>query len=221
MFNIESYMDKLILLLRDYFKHRLLYVGLQGSYLRSEADENSDIDVMVVLSDLAIQDLDSYKNILLACGNYHRSCGFICGKAELCCWNPLEICHLLHTTKDHFGKLKGLVPAYTMEDEKNYIRLSLDNLFHELCHGYIHCGREENIARLPVVYKSVFFILQNICYYNTGTFASTKQDLLARINDDHREVLATAMRIKSDAVEDFDYLFKVLFEWCQKMITRI
>ena len=221
MFSIESYMDNLILLLHDYFKQRLLYVGLQGSHLRSEANENSDIDVMVVLDDLTVEDLDSYKNILLVCGDYHRSCGFICGKSELCCWNPLEICQLLHTTKDYFGKLTGLVPAYTLEDERNYIKLSLDNLFHELCHGYIHFSREENIARLPAVYKSVFFIIQNIYYLNTGTFVSTKQDLLARINDEHKEVLATAMRIKNDAVEDFDYLFKVLFEWCQKMITRI
>ncbi|MBQ9141799.1 MAG: nucleotidyltransferase domain-containing protein [Lachnospiraceae bacterium] len=32
---------------KDEFGDRLLYVGLQGSYLRGEATESSDIDIMV------------------------------------------------------------------------------------------------------------------------------------------------------------------------------
>ena len=46
MFRIAHDMSALTALLREAFRKRLLYVGLQGSYLRGEADENSDIDVM-------------------------------------------------------------------------------------------------------------------------------------------------------------------------------
>ena len=105
-FKIASYIDQLVRLLHDNFKQRLLYVGLQGSYLRNEANENSDIDVMVLIDDMNIQDLDRYKEALILVGAYNKSCGFICGKAELSCWNPLEICQLIHTTKDYYGKLK-------------------------------------------------------------------------------------------------------------------
>ena len=44
MFDLDSYMNALILSCRAAFRERLLYVGLQGSYLRGEAYENSDID---------------------------------------------------------------------------------------------------------------------------------------------------------------------------------
>ena len=46
-FDIEKYVDELIRSLQDEFGERLIYVGLQGSFRRGEADENSDIDIMV------------------------------------------------------------------------------------------------------------------------------------------------------------------------------
>ena len=54
MIDIESYMLRLIEQLKKQFGTRLLYVGLQGSYLRGEANYNSDIDVMVILDVLSV-----------------------------------------------------------------------------------------------------------------------------------------------------------------------
>ena len=64
MFDLDSYMNTLILSCRAAFGERLLYVGLQGSYLRGEAHENSDIDVMVILDRFSVQDMDRYREIL-------------------------------------------------------------------------------------------------------------------------------------------------------------
>ena len=113
MFIIETYISDLIAGCRNTFDDRLLYVGLQGSYLRDEATESSDIDIMVVIDGLSVADLGSYRNILKRIGYFDKSCGFICGKNDLLNWNPLEICHLLHTTKDYYGTLSELVPSYT------------------------------------------------------------------------------------------------------------
>ena len=49
MFDLQSYLSRLLSLLRRTFGPRLVYLGLQGSYLRGEATENSDIDVMAVI----------------------------------------------------------------------------------------------------------------------------------------------------------------------------
>lgn len=106
MIRIEEYTQKLIDLLKHAFSDRLVYVGLQGSYLRQEATDTSDIDIMAVIDDLDFADLDRYRSVLEKAGNYELSCGFLCGKDELANWNPLEICHLTHTTKDLFGSLK-------------------------------------------------------------------------------------------------------------------
>ena len=157
MFDLDSYLNALILSCRAAFGERLLYVGLQGSYLRGEAHENSDIDVMVILDRFSVRDMDRYREILKKNGFYERSCGFICGRDELLRWNPLEVCQLRHTTKDLLGVLTDYLPPATQEDEVNYVKLSLGNLYHELCHRYIHADRERNVAAFRGACKGAAF----------------------------------------------------------------
>ena len=64
MVGLEKYLSVLLTLSKDKFGKRLLYIGLQGSYLRNEADENSDIDVMVVIDDMTVYDLTITKIFL-------------------------------------------------------------------------------------------------------------------------------------------------------------
>lgn len=222
MFRIEEYIECLTARLKSCFGDRLLYLGLQGSYLRGEATESSDIDIMVILENMTVTDLDNYRKILVEVGNYDRSCGFICGREEMRQWNPLEVCQLLHTTKDYLGRLMDYVPSYTAEDERNYVKLSLGNLFHELCHRYIHADRERNISAFPYTCKSAFFILQNMHYLSSGDFLLTKQELLGALQDEEdRQVLALSMALKDGGGYDFDQAFSTLFEWCQHALTRL
>lgn len=51
MFNLSEYMKNLTSELTRVFGDRLFYIGLQGSYARGEADESSDLDVMVFWTD--------------------------------------------------------------------------------------------------------------------------------------------------------------------------
>ena len=88
-FNIDNYLGKLISRCKESFGDRLVYVGLQGSYLRGEATENSDIDVMIVLDGFSVEDMKTYRDILKEIGWYEKSCGFICGREDLANWNPL------------------------------------------------------------------------------------------------------------------------------------
>lgn len=221
MIRIEEYIDELTDILADAFGERLVYIGLQGSYLRNEAMENSDIDIMAVIDDISVEDLDTYRQALVSIGNFDKSCGFICGRADLSHWNPLELCHLLNTTKDYYGELKNLVPAYTMEDERNYVKFSLNNLYHEICHRYIHADREHNISRLPVTCKSVFYIVQHLYYLRTGNFVPTKRELLECVQDEDKAVLELSVSLRNDDGYDFDRAFSLLFRWCQSALARI
>lgn len=221
MIRIEEYIDGLTDILADAFGERLVYIGLQGSYLRNEATENSDIDIMAVIDDISVEDLDTYRQALVSIGNFDKSCGFICGRADLSHWNPLELCHLLNTTKDYYGELKNLVPAYTMEDERNYVKFSLNNLYHEICHRYIHADREHNISRLPVTCKSVFYIVQHLHYLRTGNFIPTKRELLECVQDKDKAVLELGVSLRNDDGYDFDRAFSLLFRWCQSALARI
>lgn len=218
MFDLDSYLNDLILSCRTAFGDRLLYVGLQGSYLRREAHKGSDIDVMLILDQFSVQDMDQYREILKRIGFYEKSCGFICGRDELLCWSPLEVCQLRHTTKDLFGVLTDYLPSGTWEDEVSYVKLSLGNLYHELCHRYIHADRERNITAFRSTCKDVFFLMQNLHYLESGRFILTKKDLKEAVSAEDRQVLELA---ELPDEFDFDRAFYALFAWCQSAFLRV
>ena len=218
MFDLNKYLGDLILNCQSSFKERLLYIGLQGSYMRGEARKDSDIDVMLILDRFSVQDMDTYRGILKEIGFYERSCGFICGKEEMQRWNPLEVCQLRHTTKDLVGVLTDYLPPATREDEINYVNLSLGNLYHELCHRYIHADRDKNAARFRGTCKSAFYLIQNLHYLESGHFILNKQELKEAVVREDRIVLEMA-ELPDDF--DFDQAFSSLFAWCQSVFARI
>ncbi len=218
MIDIEDYLQKLIGACKNTFRERLLYVGLQGSYMREEATDQSDIDVMILLEDFSASDMDAYREILKKIGAYEKSCGFICGKNEMLLWNPLEVCQLCHTTKDVFGELKDFLPPAARQDEINYVKLSLGNLYHELCHRYIHADREKNMAKFRGTCKSAFFLIQNLHFLESGCFILSKKELKEAVAQEDRLIL------ELDELPDgydFDQAFSSLFVWCQKAFARI
>ena len=221
MVNIEKYIQQLIELLRKQFSSRLLYVGLQGSYLRGEANPDSDIDIMVVIDDLNVSDLTLYRKIINALEHFEKSCGFICSAQDLRHWNPLEICNLLHTTKDYYGTLREFTPEYTEADLRNFLKMCVNNLYHELCHRYIHSELDKNYANLPLTYKSVFFILQNLYFLKTKEFFGTKDALLTKVRGKDREVLKRSLELANNTVYNFDESFELIFSWCQETLYSI
>jgi len=221
MIDAESYINDLISLMKNKFSTRLLYVGLQGSYQRVEATENSDIDVMVIIDKLSVSDLAQYRMVIESMDYADKSCGFICSKEDLANWNPLEICHVIHSTQDYYGELKQFVPAYTNNDIRNYIKLSVNNLYHELCHRYIHATTQKNISALPSSYKSVFFILQNMYYIQNNSYIGTKADLLPLLTGKDHSVLLRSIELNRGVRYDFHDSFKLLFSWCQETMNTI
>ena len=220
MLDVEEYMHSIVKALQDCFADRLLYVGLQGSYLRGEATEHSDIDVVVILDDLSARDLTAYKEIISGLASPEKSCGFICGREELRNWNPLEICNFLYGTKNHYGKLAELLPPFTRGDVENFARLSVGNLYHEICHRYVHATPEKNKSKLPYAYKNVFFILQSLYYLKTNVFYPTKRELLPNLSREDKEMMDRAARLLQ---EDFDFNeeFSALLTWCQEILRSL
>ncbi len=218
MFDLDKYLADLILNCQSAFGERLLYMGLQGSWLRGEAHENSDIDIMVILDGFSVRDMDTYRGILKGIGFYEKSCGFICGKDEMKRWNPLEVCQLRHTTKDLVGVLTDYLPPATREDEINYVKLSLGNLYHELCHRYIHADRDTNAAGFRGACKSVFYLIRDLHFLESGCFLLREKDLRAAASEEDRLILELADL--PDGYK-FDQAFTSLFAWCQRAFTRI
>lgn len=220
MIQTEEYLGILKTRLEEKFGKRLVYIGLQGSYLRGEADENSDFDVMLVIDELSGDDLDAYRDILQSLGYFDISCGFVCGREDLAGWNPLEACHVLNTTKDIFGCLKSLLPDWTRQNVIDFVKLSVGNTFHELCHRRVHGRHENTVEALPGIYKGVFFILQNIHWLRTGEFVNSKAGLVEKLNGSDREVLDAAVTLKNAEEYDFEYYYNLIFSWCKAKLSE-
>ena len=221
MINIEEYICSLTLILKERFGTRLSYVGLQGSYLRGEANDDSDIDIMVVIDQLSVTDLMEYRSIIQSMDYYDKSCGFICSKEDLRNWNPLEICNLLHSTKDYYGRLCDLIPDYSEKDIENFVKVSVNNLYHEICHRYIYGDDNKNRSNLPSAYKTVFFILQNLYYLQTHQFIAAKRELLSLLEGKNHTVLEMSMIMNQGDAWEFDESFELLFSWCQETLKSI
>ena len=221
MIHVDNYISELTAKLKENFGSRLCYVGLQGSYLRGEASDSSDIDIMVIIDGLDVPDLDAYRRIIEAMPHFDKSCGFICSRRDMKNWNPMEVCHVLHTTRDYFGVLGDLVPAYTEQDVRNFVKMSVNNLYHEICHRYIHADDETNSTFLPGTYKAVFFILQNLHYLRHGVFIGTKAEVLAVLDGADRAVLERSMAMNRGDSFDFSDSFRLLFNWCRDTMENL
>ena len=221
MFDIEKYISDLIEELKRCFEERLVYVGLQGSYLRGEATEESDIDIMTVIDGLCVSDLGTYRGIIGSMPYADKSCGFICSREDLIHWNPLEMFHLLHSTEDRYGKLSCLIPSYSDADIRNFVKMSINNMYHELCHRYIHGDQENTAAVLPEIYKGVFFILQDKYFLTHRKFCKTKKELLDHLDGLDHSVLERSIDLKTGRDCAYEESFQLLFTWCQETLSSL
>ena len=215
MLDVKAYMDELIARLQRQFGDRLVYVGLQGSYMRGEAKETSDIDPMVVLRDVSAADLRAYRAIVEALPSPELACGFLCGQAELAHWNALEAFHLLHSTRDILGELAPLLPAYTRDDVRAYVKLSAGNLYHEAVHRFVHGTPERLRAALPHMAKSAFFLLQDAAWLETGVFAENRRALLPLLREEDARLLAL------DEAASLDDALDAVLTACRSLMERI
>lgn len=219
MLDANACMNDLALRLQDAFGARLVYLGLQGSYARGEADERSDLDVMCVLEGLSAADLDAYRQIIQGLPWAEKACGFICGREELAAWNPLEIACLLRSTQDWVGSLQALVPESTREDLRRYVQLSAGNLYHELCHRRIYRGAARSVEALPGCGKMALYILQALALLETGSFPRTMAELTTLPSALDAQVAVRVLELRrGDAPREQD--FSLLLDWCRQALER-
>ena len=216
-FDIEVYMQKIKQELLNTFGDELVYLGLQGSFRRGEARESSDIDVMVILEEFTVERMTEYREILKRVGNFNKSCGFICGRKEMKNWNRFEICQLLHETKDYYGTLSQLVPAYSRQDVQDYLKTGAGNLYHELCHRYIHAPDTLQEV-LPFLYKGTFYLLQNRHWLNTGEYLQDGTELLTCLSGLDETVLQIGIKMREGISCKQEEAFEALFLWCREIL---
>ena len=215
MIEISSWMDKFVKALEERFGDRVWFVGLQGSYGRGEASETSDIDVVVILDELTAQDIQAYNAMLDTLPNRELICGFVSGKKELLNWEPSDLFQFYHDTTPIKGSLDELLVLIEDDAIARAIKIGACNIYHGCVHNMLH---EKSDEILKGLYKAASFVVQAICFQETGCYVKSQKALLEKVSDDERSIVENFLNLKNSDKVDFEKMSNTLFAWSKKWI---
>ena len=214
---ITSWINQFLQVLDETFGERVWFAGLQGSSGRGEATETSDIDVVVILDDVSAVDIQMYRTMLDTLPNRELICGFLSGKQELLNWEPSDLFQFYYDTKPLKGSLDELLELLDDAAVTRAIKIGVCNIYHGCVHNMLH---EKSEAVLRGLYKSASFVVQAICFAQTGTYVSRQEELLAAVSPDESVMVDTFLKLKQGGEMDFDKMSETLFAWSKSWITK-
>lgn len=218
MMKIELWMDSFVENLRKTFGNRVCFVGLQGSYARAEATEKSDIDTVVILDTLSVADIQTYGEMLDKMEHRELICGFLSGRDELLNWEPSDLFQFYYDTKPILGSLDELLSLIDEAATERAIRIGACNIYHGCVHNMLH-EKDEDILR--GLYKAASFVLQAICFKETGRYISRQTELIPCLTAENRAIAETFLALKRGGEVRFREMSELLYNWAKKQITEV
>ena len=217
MVEITAWMHTFLQTLDQTFGARVWFVGLQGSYGRGEATETSDIDAVVILDELSAADIQTYHAMLDNLPNRELICGFLSGKNELLHWDASDLFQFYYDTKAIRGSLDELVPLLDGAAVNRAIKMGACNIYHGCVHNMLYEKSDEILIGL---YKAASFVVQAICFQQTGRYISQQKDLLEAVSPDEQAVLEHFMTLKRGGRVEFTEMSESLFTWSRRWIAK-
>ena len=138
MLNIEEWMKGYMKRLLDEFQDRIIFIGLQGSYGRGEATEDSDIDVVAIFDFVTIEDLRKYDTIISELSERDKICGFVSGKGEIMHWEKSDLFQFYYDTQACYGDMDFILPLLQKDHARQAVLIGSCNIYHACCHNIIH-----------------------------------------------------------------------------------
>lgn len=224
MIDVKSWMKEAVSRLQERFGSRLLFVGLQGSYRRGEAREDSDIDILTILDTLDVTDLSAYREVLRSLPEGEKACGFTCGREELLAWPPFELFQFTQDTDAWYGDLALLLPPVTRQDTVTGARVAVSGLHHYTAYLYVSGDEATRTDDLKGVYKGFFFAMQVVQYLRSGVYARTKKELLSMLSSDEAELLRCSMApayYDERKAQNPDVLFQLMLSWTGSVLREL
>ena len=217
MIEIQAWIERYLQAVDHTFAQRVQFVGIQGSYGRGEATETSDIDVVLVLDEVSPADIRLYGDMLDTLPNRELICGFLSGKQELLHWEPSDLFQFYHDTTPIRGSLDALLPPLDASAINRAIKIGACNIYHGCVHNMLH---EKSAEILQGLYKAATFVVQAICYQQTGRYFRQKVELMEHVSAPERMILEGFAALKGGDAADFTLLSGQLLGWAAQWIAR-
>ena len=214
MIDIKNWITEFTNKVEQTFSDRVWFIGLQGSYGREEATDTSDINVVVILDELRMNDLKTYRDMLDTLQNRQLICGFISGKDELLNWEASDLFQFYHDTTPIKGTLDCLLEKIDKHAVMRAIKIGACNIYHACVHNFVH---EKSNDILRSLYKSAVFVLQAVYFFETGKYVKSKAELQNAINPPSA-ILTTALNLKNGADIKFEEMSELLLNWATALI---
>ena len=218
-FDAHEWCAEFLRKLKEAFGEGLVFAGLQGSRGRGEATEESDIDLVVVLKELAPRELSLYAEALASMPFAEKACGFICGEEELRAWSASELFLLCHDTAPLYGSLDFIVPLIGDGAAEKALKDGACAIYHGCCHNRLY---EKSMDILGALYKSAFFVMRVKRWCETGRFVKKLSELALEAESEDGEILSTRADFRAGRAkeEDFVKLSDALIKWSAGVIRR-
>ncbi len=217
MIDVNAFTNKFLNLLNENFGNRVWFAGLQGSYGRGEATETSDIDIVVILDELSASDIQTYNSMLDSLPHRELICGFLSGKQEILNWEPSDLFQFYYDTKPLKGSLDELLSLIDNNAVERAIKTGACNIYHGCVHNMLYEKSEDILKEL---YKSASFVIQAICFKQTGNYVSSLKDLLRFVSPEEKMIVDYFLKIKNSRTINFDEMSETLFAWAKNLISK-
>ena len=217
MIEITTWMNGFLSSINEAFGDSVWFVGLQGSYGRGEANDTSDIDIVVILDQLSVTDIQKYNTMLDKLPNRELICGFVSGKDELLNWEPSDLFQFYYDTTPIKGSLDELLTVIDEAAIDRAIKIGACNIYHGCVHNMLHEKSEDILKGL---YKSASFVVQAIVFKQTGKYIKRQSELRDVVSADERVIVDTFLSLKNGDAVEFGAMSDTLFSWSKKWISK-
>jgi len=217
MINLHVWLNEFLKVLNESFGERVWFAGLQGSYGRGEANEKSDIDVVVILDELTAGDIQAYHAMLDTLPHREKICGFLAGESELLNWESSDLFQFYHDTTAIKGSLAKLLPLIDECAIERAVKVGLCNLYHGCVHNMLYEKSEDILLGL---YKSAVFVLQAIVFLETEMYIRRQADLVKAVPPEDGDIVTTFLHLKNGGKVEFQSVSEILFNWCRNHINN-
>ncbi len=216
LINITSFIEEFSFALNESFGERVWFFGLQGSYGRGEATDTSDIDIVVILDELAPSDIEIYNNMLNTLPYRELICGFLSGKKEIMNWESSDLFQFYFDTMPIKGSLCDLLPLLDDASVDRAIKIGACNIYHGTVHNMLYEKSEEILAGL---YKAASFAVQANVFRKTGRYIKKQTELISAADKDERYIIEAYSSMKKGGMIQFKEMSEFLFMWAGKLIN--
>ena len=95
------------------------------------------------------------------------------------------------------------------------IKIGACNIYHGCVHNMLH---EKSDEILKGLYKAASFVVQAICFRETGCYIKSQKALLEKVSGIERSIVENFLSLKNSDKVDFEEMSNTLFEWSKKWI---